>query len=226
MSSSAQQAAAFFEVDVPSDGQLLAEVISDETLDAALGLVGADGQSVEPIDFAAEGGIEQLVLPSGSPGSMLLSVSRFGDTSGNFTFSVRPATIDELAIGDSTSGHLESAQVAPLRIIREGTEPFALTVTTSAGFDASVGVTAPDGSAFEAEVGSSVLIDGGVPGDDLIEVRSLNSAGDFDVAVRRLQVVTVGEDAAVTAQLGGTNEATVFDLAVAPGSTSVADHQR
>ena len=105
--------------------------------------------------------------------------------------------------------------------MRAGTWLFALTVTTSAGFDASVGVTAPDGSAFEAEVGSSVLIDGAVPGDYLIEVRSLNSAGDFDVAVRRLQVVTVGEDAAVTAQLGGTNEATVFDLAVAAGWASV-----
>jgi hypothetical protein len=218
----AQQAAAIFEVEAPSNGQLLAEVISDETLDAVLGLVGADGQLVEPIDFAAEGAIEQLVLPSGSPGSMLLSVSRFGDTSGNFTFSVRPATIAELAIGDNTSGHLESAQVAPLKIIREGTEPFALTVTTSAGFDASVGVTAPDGSAFEAEVGSSLLIDGAVPGDYLIEIRSLNSAGDFDVAVRRLQVATVSENAPVRAQLAGTNEATVFDLEIAPGSTSVA----
>ena len=111
-------------------------------------LVSTDGVgAVEPIDFAGTDASEQMVLTDGIDGSLLFAVTPYERSSGTFEFSVRPAEVDSIEVGETVQRHLDAGVLA-LYTVPRGRRPLGVAVTSTDGFLASVSATAPDGEEF------------------------------------------------------------------------------
>ena len=84
---------ALYRVQAPGGVPLLAEVTSDDTLDTMLSLVSTEDAAVTLVDFAGPGEPEQVIVPAGTTGSLLFTVTTFEGSFGhaNSRFGRRPS---------------------------------------------------------------------------------------------------------------------------------------
>jgi hypothetical protein len=212
-----EHAVALYTVQASGDGPLVTEVKSDSTLDAVLSLVSTDESAVEPIDFSGTDASEQMVLPDGTDGSLLFAVTSYEHSSGTFEFSVRPAEVTSIAVGETAERHLDAGALA-LYTVEATAEPFGFAVTSTDGLLASVSATSPDGEEFA--LSDNMFVSTGVAGEYTITARNVDEAGDFYVSVDSFhEGAQAGESA--TATIGGPGEIELFALPFVSDPTTI-----
>jgi hypothetical protein len=182
--------AAVFEFEPPSARTFVIELTPDVGLDAVLVASIVDGFVDNSEDYAAEGGIETAIVDGTLADSYQIVVSGFQSTTGGFGLSVHPADVEQVAIGDTVSGTIDTSNpIAVFEFKVSDAQPVSIDATPTDDFRPVLEVIDPTGfmypPSFDSENGNeSVELDAAVRGRYMVVVKSWKSTtGDFQMSI-------------------------------------------
>ena len=146
--------------------------------------------TVDEEDFAAAGNTETAVINGAVNGRYLVNVSGFDSQTGDFELSVHPATVTQMAIGDTKSGVIDRNNAAAIfAFTAPANQSLVVDLDPGADLHPVLQVTDPDGFVDETDNADdggpqSLTVDETSSGQYLIIVSGYASTtGDFKVSV-------------------------------------------
>jgi Novel STAND NTPase 1 len=203
-----------FVIDVTKGRPVVVNVVPQGGLDVSLEMTGPNGQ-VEWAEAASAGGTESAVLMDSSPGRYRAVVT--GSSPGEFRASIEP--VDELAVGETTSGTIRAAgDSAAFVFDAPPDQPITIEVTPDEGLDVVLSVTDVDGFLQDGQAAGvggveEVFLDGSVSGRHRIVVSGSDStSGRFELSAVEAQVADMTFGDSVSGTLDRPSAGSVFSF--------------